>query len=931
MAEQHPKLDARWLLQVVSVAAAYYLFAKLGLRLAYVGSNVTLVWPPMGIAVAALFRLGRRAWPGVFLAAMVVNLDLGSPTWASVLIGAGNTLGAAFVAEGLRRIGFRPFERLRDALGFLGTALVGMVIAPTFGLAALHIAGNVPVSAIPHAWVMWWVGDLNGLLVVGPVLLTVGRSALLELRARWAELALVAATTALTTHLVFFVIPAPIAFAVLVPVVWAALRFPGLGSSSVVLAISAAAVWATAQKLGPFANPDSQAGLFVLSTFLGSCALGNLVVLALLAEQRAVRSALEASEADRLRALEAGAVGMWDLDLETDSLRIDEGSAALWGIAGDALDGGKKSFFDAIHPRDRDAELGARERARRDRTPYEATYRVVRPDGATRWVSSRGRFFYDDAGKAVRVTGVVQDVTARADAEEAERRANERLGLAARLAGFGTWELDVASSRVSISPELAQILAVDRLVFDEGAPARDLVHPDDRERVMNALPRKLEMGATFDAEFRVVRADGEIRHLALQGIRSDGESGPLLSGAALDVTKRKQAESERENLERRLADAQRTESLGRLAGGIAHDFNNLLAVILPNAELLAYDIAAGQRGRESVDAIVDATKRARDLTRQILAFASQRDANLGPVELAPVVEDELRLLRVRMPSSIDARVRIGPCAPVLADPSQVHQIVANLVTNAVQAMGDAGGTLEVELTEVEVEDAFAKAHGAVPGRFARLTVRDTGHGMDAETRARIFDPFFTTKGPRGGTGLGLSVVQAVVRAYGGAIEVESEVGKGSAFSAYLPTTERMAAAETPAPAALSTSVSGHLLLVDDDPAVLRTSRRVLERLGLTVTCAASAKDALRLLSELGTSVDVLLTDQAMPETTGMELAAQARRLRPHLPILVATGYGASVHPSEATALGIHEVLAKPTSSEALAHALQGVLAQRASA
>lgn len=490
----------RKIAEAIGVAVAYYVLARLGLQLAYVGSNVTLVWPPTGIAVAALFRLGLGRWPGIFAAATLVNLSMGSPLWTSALIGAGNTAGPALVAWVLRKHGFRPFDRLRDAMTFLATIPIGMMVAPTVGLVALHGAGQVPPGFFGPAWLMWWVGDLNGALVVGPVLLTLHVAALGELRARMRELLLVGVTTLATAYVAFFLVEQQIAFVVLLPVVWAALRFPGLGSSLVVLAISSAAVWATAVGRGPFAGADVQAGLIVLSGFLGSAALGNLIVIALLAEQGHVRRALEASEADRARVLQAAAAGMWEYDLETGTSFVDEGMAAIIGLPREIIEAppGSRALADVIHPADRARVLAARQASIRTGVEYDETYRIVRPDGEVRWISSHGRPSVAN-GKVVRVAGLIQDVTARIEAEQAKRHADERLALAARLAGLGTWELDARTGEVTLSEELAELLGLGRVVRTGLAEMLELVHEDDRASMADAMRAALDGGSPFIA------------------------------------------------------------------------------------------------------------------------------------------------------------------------------------------------------------------------------------------------------------------------------------------------------------------------------------------------------------------------------------------------------------------------------------------------
>jgi PAS domain S-box-containing protein len=792
----------------VAVALAYYLCAKLGLQLAHVGSNVTLVWPSTGIAVAAFLRLGLWCWPGIFAAAALINIQFGTPLWAATIMGVGNTAGPFLVGSALRKLGFRPFERVRDTLAFLVAAPVGMLVPPTVGLGAMYAAGFVSGATFGPAWLMWWVGDLNGVLVVGPVLLAANRNALRELWERKAELAFIAAIALGTAFVAFFVIRHQLAFVVLLPVVWSALRFPGLGSSGLVLTMAAAAVSATVSLRGPFAQEDVHSGLLVLSGFLGSAALGNLIVIALLAEQR-------------------------------------------------------------------------------------------------------------------------QDAAARVAAEQAKRSADERLSQAAKLAGLGTWEVDARSGDVTVSDELAELLGLRSAANARREDVVSLVHAEDRVPLQTAIRTTLEGGPAVHQEVRLDCADGRTRTFLIHANRLGSAEQPRIVGATLDITLRKDEEAARQQLERQLAESHRMEALGRMAGGIAHDFNNLLAAILPNVELLSLDIGKAHPARESVEGIYVATLRARELVKQILAFARQRNKSDRVVDLASAVDEVLRVMRANLPRNVELIVDVSDQPRVYADPSRLHQTVANLVTNAIQSMSDAGGKLDIRLTETTLDEPSAAPHGIEPGRYARLDVLDTGRGIEPGSIERIFDPFFTTKGAGGGTGLGLSVVHAVVRSYGGAVSVESTPAKGSRFTVFLPATAGvLEPEEADGPARTSPRGQGQILVVDDEPTVLQTTRRVLERFGYSVIAASSGRAALAELTkrEPRTHIDLLLTDLSMPEMTGIALAREVRKLSPDLPIIIVTGNGAALDAAEVSALRIHEILDKPASSDVLANTLRDALA-----
>jgi signal transduction histidine kinase/ActR/RegA family two-component response regulator len=375
-----------------------------------------------------------------------------------------------------------------------------------------------------------------------------------------------------------------------------------------------------------------------------------------------------------------------------------------------------------------------------------------------------------------------------------------------------------------------------------------------------------------------------------------------------------------------LLQAQKMEALGTLAGGIAHDFNNILSPIIAYAEL-AKEAAAGQPALEAdLREIAAAAARARDLVRQILAFSRRSEGKKEPVDLGAVAREALRLLRASLPATVEIRQRLDGEARVLADPTQLHQVIMNLCTNAAHAMEPAGGVLAVSLDEV------SSPAGAVPGvqlgagRHALLTVSDTGAGMAPATLARIFDPYFTTKEKGKGTGLGLSVVAGIVRAHDGRIGVYSEPGAGTTFRVYLPlvgapATAAVASAEAPAP----TSRHERVLFVDDEEPIRAVTRRYLGDLGYRVHACANGKAALEALERDPGAWDLLVTDLTMPVMGGKELAARALTLRPDLPVILCSGHSSLIDADEAARLGVREYVEKPVAMPSLLRSVRRAL------
>ena len=366
------------------------------------------------------------------------------------------------------------------------------------------------------------------------------------------------------------------------------------------------------------------------------------------------------------------------------------------------------------------------------------------------------------------------------------------------------------------------------------------------------------------------------------------------------------------------------EAIGTLAGGIAHDFNNILTGILMNVDLAKEDLTPGHPARESLGEIALAGRRAADLVGQILTFSRQREQERAPLHVEAVVTEALRLLRASLPSSIEIRSRVArDRAMILADGSRIHQIVMNLGTNAAHAMQPHGGALDVALETVIVNaDEAIRRPDLREGRYVRLTITDTGHGMDRATIDRIFEPFFTTKAPGEGTGLGLSVVHGIVRSHDGVIAVTSEPGHGTTFQIHFPVYE----VRTPAfgISAVPRPLGGHqrVLVVDDEPAVARSSARILERFGYGVTFHTDPTEALAAFREHPDAFDLVISDLTMPGLSGLELAREMLALRPGLPVILTSGYVDEDTLASALSLGVRDVLLKPVMANQLADAVR---------
>ena len=371
------------------------------------------------------------------------------------------------------------------------------------------------------------------------------------------------------------------------------------------------------------------------------------------------------------------------------------------------------------------------------------------------------------------------------------------------------------------------------------------------------------------------------------------------------------------------------EAIGTLAGGIAHDFNNILTGILGNAEMARLELAEGHPARQFLAESLAAAERARNLVAQILTFSRRREQQRAVLALAPVVEEALRLLRASLPATIELCVSLREDVPaVLADPTQVHQVLMNLGANAAHALRARGGRIEIFQNLVELPAEQSAAGVRLPaGRYVRLAVRDNGHGMDAATRERIFEPFFTTKPPGHGTGLGLAVVHGIMESHDGAITVDSAPDEGAIFHLYFPAIEAEPAANATDELIAPRGRGQRILVVDDEPVVARLATRILERLGYRATAFLDPVEAVAAFRADPDAFDLVLTDLTMPHLTGVEVASDLLRLRPTLPIILSTGFSGRLNEADARRFGIRAMLGKPYTVQSLAEAVQRVLSE----
>ena len=622
--------------------------------------------------------------------------------------------------------------------------------------------------------------------------------------------------------------------------------------------------------------------------------------------------------------------GLWDWNVASNEMYFDDRWSEMIGYGPGEIPHHYGEWEKRLHPDDLSVAMAAIEAHFAGKTPfYLSEYRLRHKLGHWVWILDRGKIVSRNSqGRPLRVVGTHTDISESKALEKRLRQFEEMALQMGRLAQIGPWDFQVSSKRLTWSPELFRIHHAD-LGFEptfEGMLA--FYEAEAQATLREAFEKAVRQGTPFDLELPLATEGGQRHWVRFLG-KAESKSGSTthLYGAVQDITEIRESENARRRLETQLFQAQKMETLGTLAGGIAHDFNNLLTGILGYQELALDTLPEDHPSRTCLDAARGVSMRAREMVQQILTLSRRPDNEMVTVDLPYVIEEARRFLRTTVPGNVSVEAEIAPgCGRVHAEATQIHQVLLNLGQNAAHAMGTTGGSIRIALAPVALDANQASALGILEaGDYVRLSVKDTGHGMDAETQKRIFDPFFTTKGAGQGTGLGLSVVHGIVRAHRGAITVESSPGKGATFSIYLKCVE--GAAETqgslnkPAPRG-----SGELIcIVDDEDFVLSCVKKAVDKLGYRAVAFDSPQRCLEALRGEHADCALLVTDQTMPEMTGAEMAEQARAFAPKLPIIIMSGYFSKISPTILERVDRVSLVSKPFTSEELASAVHSAL------
>jgi len=544
-------------------------------------------------------------------------------------------------------------------------------------------------------------------------------------------------------------------------------------------------------------------------------------------------------------------------------------------------------------------------------------------NGERVWVAWTNKAIKDENGNTTKILCIGHDITERKHAEKALWQEEEKFRTFVEHSPFGISIIDESGNYKYINPKFIEIFGYTLEDIPTGKEWFKKAFPDSeyRHRLIsiwiNDL-KKSKFGESRPRTFKVFCKDGSEKIIHFKPVTMESGNQFVIYE---DITNQEQ-------LEDQLRQAQKMESMGTLAGGISHDFNNILGIILGNAELAMDDIYEGNPARLNLQEIRTAGLRAKDVVRQLLSFARKTAVEKKPTNIAPIIIESLKLMRASIPTSIEIRQNITKeVDTILADPTQINQVLINLCTNAHHAMPD-GGILEVGLKNVKLdEDATAQHSDLDPGPYVHLTVADTGQGMNPEIKGRIFDPYFTTKDIGKGTGLGLSVVHGIVKNHGGGISVNSKLGKGTSFEIYFPVVETKAVTETETEEKLPTG-NERILFVDDEESMVYVARNRLERLGYQVEAKTSPDEALKLFRDIPNQFDLVITDMSMPEMTGDRFAQEILKIRPDIPTILCTGYSEKIDKQKAKEMGIRQYIEKPIKRSVLAKMVRKILDEK---
>jgi PAS domain S-box-containing protein len=634
-------------------------------------------------------------------------------------------------------------------------------------------------------------------------------------------------------------------------------------------------------------------------------------------EHKKMEETLRESE-ERFRYLtESSPLGVFQTDKDGSVLYLNNKWLAITGMSlQEALGFG---WTQALHPEDRPQILAEWARCLEEKRGYDGEFRFVRPFGDIRWVHTRTSPVFSPAGDIISHVGVNEDITDRKQAEEALKESEEKYRQLFEMESDAIFLVRKGDGQIlEVNTAGLKLYGFKREELLKMKNTDLSAEPDVTQKATMEQKRKIPIRYHRKNDGTVFPVEITASHLTWQGQE-------VHIAAIRDITIRIEAEKEKVKYEEQLRQSHKMEAIGTLAGGIAHDFNNMLGIILGNTELAMDDVPEWNPARLNLEEVKTASLRAKDVVRQLLSFARKTEQERKPVKINPIVTGALKLLRSSIPTSIEIRSNSPKESQiVIADPTQINQIMINLCTNASHAMEEDGGVLEISLDSITLDESTAQSFELSPGRYVKLTVNDNGHGIDPEIKDRIFDPYFTTREVGKGSGMGLAVVHGIVMNHNGAITVDSDVGKGTIFNVFLPIVRREPVPEITIDEDLPTGKE-RILFVDDEESIVNMGSQRLERLGYKVESTTSPLEALDLFRSKPDRFDLVITDLTMPKMTGDKLVKEILNIRPEMPITICTGFSEKMDGEKAREIGAAGYLEKPHDKRSLAKMVRKVL------
>ncbi|MFO7753117.1 MAG: PAS domain S-box protein [Desulfobacteraceae bacterium] len=648
-------------------------------------------------------------------------------------------------------------------------------------------------------------------------------------------------------------------------------------------------------------------------------------------DRKKAEEALYRSEERLSMALEVSLAGAWELNLKTGEFQVDSTQFAFFGYARDEHPKTAKEVLELIDPLDRERVKQKFNRfTRGERTDYKDEFIITTKNGEKRWLHNRGKVVqWDTDDTPLIIIGTAIDISELKWAEQALRENEERYRTILDSRNIGYFEVDLNGEIHFFNNALSELTGYspDEL---SGMHYRKYTDETTSKELARAYSNILSTGEPLEKyEYAVERKDGD-RLLVETSVSpmKDARGMPVgFRGLIIDISERKKAEEDKKQLENELRQAHKMEAIGTLAGGIAHDFNNILSGIFGYSQLAKSHTDNPVKSKGYIDQIINGAQRAAGLIQQILTFSRQSEHEKHLLNISVVVKESLKLLRSSIPSTIEIKEKINSSAKTMADPTQIHQVVMNLCTNAYHAMRSTGGVMTVELEEITISDQSSIPDlNILPGNYLKLEIRDTGQGMDNETLRKVFDPYFTTKPPGEGTGLGLALVYGIVEDHGGYIRAASAPGKGTSFQVFLPAARDNDVSGIPQePSKPLEGGSESIMVVDDEESILIPTREILQDYGYSVDGFSDGEYALEAFEKDPARYDLVITDMTMPRMTGEELARRIRESRSDLPVILCSGYNENISEKTVLELGIKTYIQKPVDNEMLILKIRDIL------